>query len=227
MKKLLLVALMAAFTTTSFAQLLTGTSVARSEEKSSNWSYLYFQYSPGLFSPKEGDSETYNAVSFGWNQNIHLSNRIPLFLEFGIGVQYSFYNKKEDYSDLYSYYGYHMSYKSETKLNMVSMKIPLGVSYVFDIPNTPISIIPNLGFDFRINTWAEQKYNGHTVNPFDKDDMGSSDATWNRFQVGGHAGVNARFWKKLLVGFSYQLDFSEIAKDLRMNQANITVGYCF
>ena len=222
---------MAAFTTTSFAQLLTGTSVARSEEKSSNWSYLYFQYSPGLFSPKEGDSETYNAVSFGWNQNIHLSNSIPLFLEFGVGVQYTFNNIKEEGRTItYSYGGYSVpiSYGStETKLNMVSMKIPLGVSYVFDIPNTPISIIPNLGFDFRINTWAEQKYNGHTVNPFDKDDMGSSDATWNRFQVGGHAGVNARFWKKLLVGFSYQLDFSEIAKDVRMNQANITVGYCF
>lgn len=225
MKKIFLVAMMAVFTSTAFAQLMTGKSAAFAKEESKNWSYIYVQYNPGVFSPKEGSSKSYNGLSLGYNMNFRLTQSIPLFLETGIGAQWSHYNEEES--------GYGAKY--ERTLNMISAKIPVGVGYAFDIPNTPITIIPNAGFDFRINAYGEIKTEASgygtsgskTYNVFDKDDMGSSDATWNRFQFGGHIGVNARFWSKLLVGFSYQMDFTEIAKDCHLYQGNITVGYCF
>ena len=65
------------------------------------------------------------------------------------------------------------------------------------------------------------------VNLFNKDDMGSDDKTWNRFQVGWHIGLNVRINNQFLVGASYGTDFSEIVKKVKIHTASITVGYCF
>lgn len=226
MKKFLLVAMLAVFTSSAFAQLMTGKSAAFAKEESRNWNYIYVQYNPGVFSPKEGSSKSFNALSFGWNIDFALSQSIPLYLETGIGMQWSFYSEDETY-----YLTTALSTKRETTFNMLSAKIPVGVGYKFDIPNAPISIVPNAGLDFRINALAESEIkvggNSTKYDMFSSNDMGGSDYTWNRFQVGGHVGVNAIFWKKLLVGFSYQMDFSEIAKDCHVYQGNLTVGYCF
>ena len=226
MKKVLLVALMAVFTTSAFAQILTGKSAALVKENN-NWSYVYLQYNAGSFSPDKGDSENFNAVSLGWNKNIRLTSSLPLYLETGLGLQFSFSSESE--SDKY--------YEVEENTFLMSVKVPVGVSYAFDIPNAPVAVIPTAGLDLRFNAVGTYKYeetdkyydetDSETINLFDKDDMGGSDYTWNRFQIGAHIGVNARFWNKLLVGYAYQFDFSEISKKTHINQHNITIGYCF
>lgn len=227
MKKIFVFALMAMFTLATQAQIVSSrsTSVTREKVESNNWSYIYLQYNPGVFSPKNGSSKSYDALSTGWNINIALSRNIPLYLETGVGVQWSTYKETET---IYQRVGSINIYREvDAKFNMLSVKVPIGVGYAFNIPNAPISIIPNAGLDLRFNALAQMDVDGHTTNLLSSSDMGSSDATWNVFQLGGHVGVNARFWKKLLVGFSYQMDFSEIAKDCHVYQGNLTVGYCF
>ena len=211
MKKLIILALMATFTTASFAQLVTGRSAtyAKTKTESKNWSYVYVQYNPGSFSPSEGSSTTFNAFSLGFNKNWSLSSSIPLFLESGLGLQYSFASKNK------------VDYK------LLSFKIPVGLTYVYEIPNSPVAIIPATGLDVRLSPMAKGEINGHSYNLLSKSDMGSSDATWNVFQLGMHVGVNCRVWEKLLVGYAYQFDFTEIAKKVHVNQHNITIGYCF
>lgn len=227
MKKILVFTLMAMFTLATQAQIVSSRSsrVTTTHVDSKNWSYIYLQYNPGVFSPKHGDSKSFNGLSLGYNMNIAISNSIPLYLETGLGVQWSSYSETKQSA---YFNGRTVVAKDvDQKFNMISVKIPISVGYAFDIPNAPITIIPNLGLDLRFNPLAQVKEDGHTINLLSKDDMGSSDATWNVFQLGGHLGVNARFWEKLLVGFSYQMDFTEIAKDAHVYQGNITVGYCF
>lgn len=255
MKKIFVFALMAMFSLASQAQIVSSRSshvetVPEVKEPSRNWSYLYMQYNGGAFSA-DGESESYDGFSFGYNINYRLTDAIPLFLETGIGMQFTL---KEYDNFIISSTSYS---KDKWDLVMGSFKIPLGVSYVFDIPNTPISIIPNAGADFRINfagmmnpsngnvkDYLDKQLGHEYMDLFKKSDweeigkaaygMSTSaaadyadEAKWNRFQVSGHIGVSARFWRKLLVGFQYQFDFSEIAKDVTMNQLNATVAVCF
>ena len=220
MKKIFLVAALAVFTSSAFAQLLTGKSASLAKEESRNWSYLYLQYNAGTFNGDVSSKYltldgTYNGFSFGYNMDFRLTDAIPLFLETGIAGQISL-----------SEIDFPLGGKAD--FTMLSAKIPLGVSYVFDIPNTPISIIPNAGFDFRINALAQLDFDGAgDIDLFDKEDMLGSDNTWDRFQVGAHIGANVRFWKKLLLGVNYQFDFNEIGPDTSLGQVNLTVGLCF
>lgn len=174
------------------------------------WGYLYGQYSPGKLSYDDG-SENIFAVSLGYNRYISVLTSIPLFVECGLGFQWT-----------------HGNLEGDTKMNLYSLKVPVGAAYLYTIPNSPVDIIPRVGLDFRINLAGtlDPKHDS-SRNVFDSDEMGGSDYTWNRFQVGFHAGVNARIWKKLLVGYAFQHDFSEIAKKVHITQHNITLGYCF
>lgn len=229
MKKIFVFTLMAMFTLATQAQIVSSRSsrvtTTKTYVENKNWSYIYIQYNPGVFSPKEGDSKSFNGLSLGYNKNFSISNSIPLYLETGLGVQWSFYSETIKGA---SFNGRTVVAKNiDQKFNMLSIKIPVSVGYAFDIPNAPVTIIPNVGFDLRFNPLAQMKIDGHTINLLSKNDMGSSDATWNVFQLGGHIGVNARFWEKLLVGVGYQMDFTEIAKKAHVYQGNITVGYCF
>ena len=61
---------------------------------------------------------------------------------------------------------------------------------------------------------------------FDKDDMGSKDATWKRIQVGWQIGVGLNF-KHLHVGLAYGKDFSELYKKCKVPFTTISLGYNF
>lgn len=207
---------------------------------SDGWNTVYAEINPSTFSPKHGDSESFLGFSLGYSRTFGLSQNIPLFLEVGGGLQYS--HKNYDYS----IEGYKKNLDFSQSFNMISLKVPVNIAYKFDIPNSTVSIIPYTGFHFRFNIVGTTKNNfegdwddlyeyerkeveeidGESINVFDKDDMGSSDATWNRFQIGWHIGTNVTFGK-FLVGVDYGLDFSEISKNTTINGATIRLGYTF
>lgn len=154
MKKFFTLAWVAMFALASQAQIVSSRSthvetVPEVKEPSRNWSYLYLQYNSVASGFKmEDEKEALEGLSLGYNINYRLTDAIPLFLETGIGLQIVGKSKIDASplaSSLSSYYG-----SKDVSFVMPSVKIPLGASYVFDIPNTPISIIPNAGFDLRI-----------------------------------------------------------------------------
>lgn len=208
MKKYFIMAVMAVFAASVFAQETTTTE--KSEDSGRYFGSLYVRYSPGTFIPNQGTSQAFNGVSTGLLGHSRLTKSIPsLFYEVDLGLQYSFYS--ENNSDF----------------SMLSAYSALGICYKFDIPNAPISIIPKAGIDLNSLWMAKIKSGGQKINLRSKDDMGSSDATWNDLEFGCHAGVDFWLWKHLFVGFSYVYYMTPIAKDLYMAQANISVGYCF
>jgi len=236
MRKVLLFAIMAMFVTASQAQIVSSRSsrvtTTRTIGNYEGWNTVYLQWNPSTFSPKHGDAQSFTAFSVGYNHAFSVSQSIPLFVETGIGAQYSYWSKSEREKS----YGIDVEYK----INILSAKVPVSLMYKWDIPNSTVAIVPNAGLDFRFNIIGKLKgeasYKGETqsesISLFDDDEMKEKGAlfggeAWKRFQLGWHVGVNAIFAEKFLVGFSYGTDFMDIAEDVKINTASVTVGYCF
>ena len=244
--KLFIVASMLMMTMSSFAQ-------SSNEE----WNSIYLQWNPSTYVPDKGDSESFNGLSVGYNRAISISQSLPLYLEVGLGVQYSFFTKDitEEVAEGLGVTTAALAtlFRPEEKVKMFSAKVPVSLAYAFHIPETKLTLIPYLGLDLRCNiigrgtakfnvtqkgiTQLQQSgYSMKEINEafgdkeldlFDEKDMGSDAATWNRIQVGWHIGLNARINEQFLIGASYGTDFSEITQKVNIHTASLTVGYCF
>lgn len=210
--------------TTEIKEIKEIKSETTSNQNNSSLNYLRCidaTYSFGFFSPSEGDSQSFSAITVGISayQNF---NKIPQLYGFTkFNAQYSFRSKKEGIV--------------ENSFKMVSINSTWGAAYAFEIPNSNVKIMPKAGINFRFNIYGLQKketsYKGvttiHKANVFDKKDMGSDEATWNWFNFGGLIGVDAVFSDRFIAGASYQMDFTNIAPKTNINLINISFGYCF
>lgn len=224
MKKFRLMAIVAllAVCVNSFAQFTSGagsTASANTDE----WGTLWVQYNPSTFKVdmKGADDISFNGISLGYSKAFSLSQTTPLFLEAGAGLQYSFYS--EDYEDY--------NYEGEIKFSMFSVKAPVNLTYKFDMSDG-FSLCPFAGVTLRYNLSGKMKYededgDGDDINIFDKDDMGSKDATFKRFQIGWQIGVNAHIGDSFILGASYGTDFSEICKKMKISTVSLTAGLKF
>lgn len=216
MKKIFLLAIMAVMSWASQAQIVSSRSsmVTKEEAPKNGWSTFGFEYLPSSWKYSHdgySHSDSFNAASILWTKATGLTSSTPLFLEWGLGLQYSW--KSED----------------DVNTSVASVKIPLNLIYSYQIPETSISIDPYIGLNFRFNGWAKIKNdkNDTSINPFDKDDMGDSDLTWNRFQLGWHIGARARFSDSFFLGVAYGTDFSEISKYTHIEETTLSLGFVF
>lgn len=228
-------AMLAVCTTASaqFSNTSSSTSSARTAD-TQGWSTVYVQWNPTTAAIENNsmDDPSFTVFSLGYSKATNIASNTPLFVEYGLGVQYFFTtvdydDDKNPWASIY-----------DQKYNMLSAKIPVSLTYKWHLSNSSIDILPFAGINFRFNILGSKKLKSNmenevpndtkdNLNLFDKDDMGSKDATWKRFQAGWQIGVNARFNEKLLIGISYGTDFSEIVRKTKLNTTSITLGYCF
>ncbi len=175
------------------------------------WSTVYVEWNPSGFLPKYGSNKIFTGFSAGYNHATSISSTIPLFVEAGVGVQYS------RYSDGDTFY-----------ISALSAKVPVELLYAWQLPNSSVTLIPHAGLNFRFNIWGHLSDSscGEHLNPFLKDDMGRN-GVWKRFQAGWQIGVKARFNKRFMIGASYGTDFSEICKETKIVTGTVTLGYTF
>lgn len=195
--------------------------------KTSGWNRIYVSYNPSKlkFDYDDADDIKFKGLTVGWLRGFGLTQKLPLYMEVGAGVQYRSY--KEEESD--SYGGYEASYSN--KITMLSLNIPVNLLYRFNITDD-FSISPYFGLDFRINVLGKNKYeedyNGdvdsYDWNLFDDDDMDGD--PWGRFQAGWHLGVGFDY-RVLHVGVEYGTDFNEIAEKTKFATTSITLGLNF
>lgn len=219
--KFLMLAVLLLTATASFAQFTQSGAQVSSRNDTETWGALWLEWNPSSFRPDKGDSESFTGFSLGFSHSISLSPAIPLFLEPGIGIQYSFKSIKDEDEDDY----YYNDDEENHKFRMLSAKIPVNVEYVWQIPGSSIAIIPYTGLNFRINIFAKEYYDDDDVDLFNKDD--TEDDTWKRFQVGWQIGSKVRFGKNFMLGVGYGTDFSEIAKKIKIGTGTISVAYTF
>lgn len=216
------------------------------------WNTFFIEYAPTKFNydgdEDDDDELSMNTLSFGWRKAFGVSQKVPLYIETGLGLSYSF--GKLDYDDEW--------YKYEEKYNLLSFNIPINIGYNFSLADGKVDLAPYFGIDLRINALGKMKvkesdddddfdfddymsrssyYDDYdddddddddkALNLFDKKDMGSKDATWKRFQAGWRLGLNATFSQKFTVGVSYGSDFTEIMKKTKTSSFRVTAGIRF
>lgn len=212
--KFFAVAACLAISSGAYAQFTnTSSSSSSTNVNTDGWGTFYAEYNPSAFVPKHGDNESFSAFSLGLSKAFSVTQSAPVFLEAGIAAQYSFKSDFLDYDDI--------------NFKMFSAKVPFSLIYKFDLPNSSISLMPNAGLDCRFNILAKLSDDDDSVDLFDKDDMGSSKDTWNRFQIGWHIGLKALLGQNFLIGASYGSDFSEIEDDTHIQTISLTLGYTF
>ena len=166
---------MKALKTIAAALLLTVSTGASAQSASSSsgsnsgnnegWSSVWAEYGISKIT-NDWDSDfdkDFNAVSIGFSRSFGLSKNQPLFVEAGLGFQYSFYSETTDVpnfegiydDDRYDEYPLPGNYK--TKVNMFSLKIPVNLIYKYDFPNSSFSIAPFVGVALRYNISGKLK----------------------------------------------------------------------
>lgn len=227
---------------------------SKSSPDTDDWNTVWVEWNPSTFevNKKGADDESFTGLSLGYSHAYSLTKSAPLFAEVGLGVQYSF--KSFDLIDEYDLDEELYEYMDPTlKYCIISAKAPINLIYSLQIPNSSVSLIPFVGLNLRFNIFGktqtrlnlsddmidylEDNYGkgwekelglkDTQANLFNKKDMGGSDAVWERFQIGWHIGVKARFADNFLVGVSYGNDFSKIAKKTKIATTSISLGYTF
>lgn len=176
-----------------------------------SWKYSGFDGADIATKEANKDIKNFNGFRFSVIEGIHLTRRIPLFLE--TGLNFDFGTRK--YSDSESDHGFTYSWKQTD--TYFAMAVPVNMTYKFIFRNG-FHIAPYAGFNFKFNIIGkstmkdEASYQGqtesesHSVNWFksDEDNMGENGA-YTRFQFGGQVGVNFGY-KILNIGLGYQWD---------------------
>lgn len=201
------------------------------------FSTVEFTYSPVTMNSSikyDGDSvkssEDLNAISLNWAKVTSLPVDLPLYLQYGAGVQYAWMTDSESEGD----------YSSKSTTSFLTAKVPVNVMYYFQIPSMNIALLPYAGLNLQGHILGQQKYTvkydgeseSETISFFSKDDM--DDEPYNRFVVGWQIGAKVAF-DKYIVGIAYEgpvtnlYKFNEDGVTAKMNstQINISVGIKF
>ena len=212
MKKVIVLAVVAMLGLQSQAQIVSSRSamttrqVINEPKAYRGWSTLGVEYLPSSWKV-DGHSTSFTGLALNYTQAISLTQSAPLFLEWGIGGQYSFKSEGDE------------------TLHYASVKIPINFIYDIEIPGANINIDPYVGLKLRGNVWGEDKY-----------DDGYYDESWDlfgdeggakRFQVGWNIGVKARFNNKFFFGVAYGSDFNEFVDETKISEISLSLGLVF
>lgn len=188
------------------------------QSKAKEWSSFYVQYNPMTFVQDISgyDDLDFKGFTVGYDKAISIGGVTPVFLNVGGAVNAAFYSESEG--------------DEEERMTFVAAKVPVSLTYKWAISDA-ISILPYAGLYARFNIIGnltqDNGYDDETISVFDKKDMGSSDATWKRFQIGYQIGANVMFNDKWHLGLAWSSDFSEICKKCKFNTPAITIGLEF
>lgn len=207
MKKYLFAMALAAMSTAAFAQT-----------KATEWNSFYVQYNPmKLVVDRSGyDDWDFTGFTIGFDKAISVAGETPLYITVGGALNAAFHTDSagdEEYNHTF-----------------ISAKVPASLTYKWQVSDA-VSILPYAGLYARFNVIGTEKhddgYDDETISLFNKKDMGSSDATWKRLQLGYQVGVNVMFNNKWHLGLAYASDFSEVAKKLKFSTPAIVLGFDF
>ena len=217
MKKLIVLTVLAAMSLQTQAQIVSSRSsmVTREVIDRGGWSTFGIEYLPSTFKfSGDADSESFTGLALNYTKAISITESMPFFFEWGLGLQYSFKSEKDK------------EYDAEAKMSFISAKVPLNLIYDIAVPNSTIHFDPFVGIQLRGNLWGEGKeeYRGEseTIDLFDSDE-----GDCKRFQIGLQAGMKVRFDNKFFVGIGYGADFMEFAEKTKINELKIMAGLVF
>ncbi len=221
MKKLFVLLVACVIATTASAQFVNSGNVKSGSSSNAifsatdDYNRIYFGYNPTSikWEDHQMDLEALiplkSSLTLGYLHASNLSKKLPLFIEYGANLQYSFGKNsraEEDYSE-------------SAKVNMFSVNIPINLAFKFQFNDCALT--PYVGLNLRVNMSGKYKYEYEfddyyesesgsvDVSIFDKSKEGMGDMAAKRFQSGINVGVGFSY-KAIYLGVGYVSDFSKI-----------------
>ncbi len=209
--------------------------------QSTDWNGIYFQYNPSwfTFNVSDTDNEYFHGFTLGYVKSIPVAGKnLPLFLEVGGNLQYGLYSESRTVNKKQS--GVTVKAEASDKIHMLSLNVPVNFGYSIKLSDG-LALNPYIGLKLRLNLMGLETIKGtvqvgnakqtesETVNLYSssEENMGDSELTWNRFQIGWQFGTKLIVSNSLFVEAGFGTDFSRIAKHTRTMSVNLGFGYMF
>ena len=178
--KFFIVALMSFATITASAQFVNSSKSSSSSRTPyttdlTGWNRLSVSFSPMKFVPDDDDLDAASLTGFSvsYEKGISISNRLPLFVETGVGAQYAFktFDSDDDFG-VGDTYGISM----QSRYSTLNLKVPVNLAYKFTFGD--VSLIPYVGINLKLNLLGKNKLS--VEDPDDLENMGydSEDEFW-------------------------------------------------
>ena len=242
MKKSMIFAAVAAFMLVSFsasAQFAQSSSSALWTDTSGAekvFNTVDFTYSPAKVTLEFGldYNMNLNGVSLSWSQYRLITDKLPLYLQYGAGVQYTWGE--------FSFLGL-----VGNQMNFLSVKVPVNAVYKLAIPNTSFAVLPYVGLGLQGYILGQSKSDSYSdfgydeygnyyevtaedgsSNLFDKDEMDGD--PFNRIVLGWQIGAKVMYDRYFLgVGYEGPITRLYSGDELKVtsSQVNITLGIKF
>ena len=231
---------------TLFACGLTA-SAQSSSVQPSGWQSVWFHWNPSKVKSdyKEFNGIKFNSLSLGYSRAFSVSKDLPLYVEGGLGIQYSYDKETNLFNETNNVY-------HTEKYRVLSAIAPAHILYRWDIPSSKLALMPFAGVYFRFNIVGKNRREAAligdgSIQDFDKksynlykdaNDITYDPATnqviseyhhqgWDRFQGGWEFGVKLQYDKRFTLGVSWGRDFNDFAKNSKIRQRCITLEYAF
>lgn len=156
-----------------------------------------------------------DGFSAGVMHGMGLSEKLPIFMEFGGMLNYGHWSNTMSNTDM--------------TLNTLSLVAPVNAGYKFKISDN-FSISPFIGLNLKLGlvsscTIADDE-DDETYNFYDKDDAGGRDYVWSRVQLGYQFGTYFDF-NKFYATLQYGDDFNSLAKNWNTSHFSTGIGLRF
>lgn len=179
----------------------------------------------------------YKGFSADFIMGFNVAQGLPLYIEAGAGLAYSFSNLD------YEYYDYVDDENKDAKVGFkfVSVNVPMHIAYRLSI-NDQISILPYAGLKARFNVIGkytntayydleEGEYDEVSYSLYDNKEVKKYNGDENpykakRFLLGWQIGADVEI-NNFLLGVSYGADFGEAMKDIKFKTIQISLGIKF
>ena len=196
-------------------------------------------YSPLKFASYNDGKETsdddditgdMNAFSLNWTQAYALTTSLPVYFQYGAGLQYAWKTDSDSGND----------WKMSSTVSFLTVKVPVNVLYCYTIPNTSVSLMPYVGLGLHGHILGQVKYSStydgetesETLNFFSKDDL--EDEALTRFTLNWQIGAKVAF-DRYIFGVGYEGPVTHLQKDkyenrtftVNTHQVNISLGIRF
>ncbi len=214
-------------------------SVQSTTPVTSGWQSVWFNWNKSKVKSdyKEFNAIKFNQLSLGYSRAFSVSRDLPLFVEGGLGVQYSYDKetiKSNETANVYHTYKY----------KVFSAVAPAHLLYRWDIPSSKLSLMPFAGLNFRFNIIGRRRIEAAQIgensiqnfgkkscdvfeNYIDADNETYNNKAWNRFQWGWDFGVKLQYDKRYTIGLSWGREFNDFAQNSKIRSRAITLEYAF
>ena len=179
-----------------------------------NYNRIFFGYAQTHLSAndwyinKKDESASLHGFTTGWMYGINVTKGkcLPLYVEPGVAMNFGIGEAMTD------------------KDKMLSLEVPVNMTYRFKFPNTNIRISPYMGIHFKVNVLAMDE-EGDSY--FDDKYYKNADA-FNRFQMGMQLGANFEF-NRFFVGLGWNYDFIPFysRKDYKISTSGVRLKLGF